>query len=75
MIQTPQSSQYRGFGAPARAVERQGDAGWGIANHEPTHERFERVWFKNPDGIRVSKMVIVPVNKGAFGAPTVQATP
>jgi hypothetical protein len=67
MIHPPCSTQHRGYQAPGRGLERQGDAGWGVAMRDPTHERFERIWFNNSDGIRESRMVIVPVNKGRFG--------
>lgn len=41
---TPQSTMYKGYPHPARGIERQGDAGWGVQQKEPT---WELVWNEN----------------------------
>lgn len=32
------STKGKGYGNPNASIERQGDAGWGVARHEPRHE-------------------------------------
>ena len=58
------STQTKGFGATGRTdITRQGDAGWGVANKEPTHLRRELVWTSSNDGVRYSYMVVVPIHR------------
>ena len=63
-VMVPISDGIRGYiHAPAPYVGIR-DAGWGISQGA-THTRHARVWETNDKGLRVSRVISVPIDNGA----------
>jgi hypothetical protein len=64
---TPQCNMYRGYQEKnTRSLEHRGDAGWGVARHEPTHAQYAIRWYDVTDDAgtvvgRVSRLISQPM--------------